>query len=82
MEEFVLANERIIRLSAFFGIFLVMATYEIVARKRKLTAPKARRWFINLGITFLNTAIVRVFFAAGAMGTAVWAASSGWGLFN
>lgn len=82
MEDFVLSNERVIRLSAFFGIFAVMALYETIAKKRTLRAPKGKRWLINLGITFLNTAIVRVIFFAGAMGTAVWAASKGWGLFN
>lgn len=82
MEQFLLNNERVIRLGAFFGIFAVMAAYEAVARKRELRAPKTQRWLINLGITFLNTAIVRVIFFAGAMGTAVWAASRGWGLFN
>jgi len=82
MEQFVLNNERIIRLGAFFGIFAVMALYEVIAGKRPLKAPKGRRWLINLGITFLNTAIIRVLFFAGAMGTAIWAATKGWGLFN
>ena len=82
MEQFVLDNERAIRLGAFFGIFMVMALYELVARKRPLNAPKGRRWFINLAMTFLNTFIVRLVFSTGAVGSALWAAERSHGLFN
>jgi hypothetical protein len=82
MEDIMLSKEGVIRLSAFLGVFAIMASYEAIARKRKLSAPKAKRWLINLGITFLNTAILRLVFATGAMGTAIWAASRGWGIFN
>ena len=82
MDTFILAHEKEIRLGCFLGIFIIMAISELRGPKRGLKAPKRGRWLINLGITFLNMAVVRVIFAAGAMGTALWAASRGWGLFN
>ncbi len=80
--DILLEQEKWIRLGIFFGVFAVMGIYELIARKRTLRVSKGKRWFINLAITFINTAIVRAFFATGAMGTALWAADKGYGLFN
>jgi len=82
MNSFILGNEAAIRLGCFFGIFLVMALWEIVAPRRPLTHSKKTRWFVNIGLTFLNTGILRLFFSAGAVGAAIIAESRGWGLFN
>lgn len=82
MEGFVLNNEPTIRLGAFLGIFILMALWELVAPRRGLTAPKPKRWLINLGITALNTVAVRLAFSIGAVGIARWASNRGLGLFN
>ncbi len=37
---------------------------------------------MNLGLSLLNTLLLRLVFPATAVGAAVWAAKSGWGLFN
>jgi len=81
MNSFVMGNEAAIRLGCFFGVFLIMALWEIVAPRRPLTQSKKTRWFVNLGLTFLNTGILRLFFSAGAVGAALFAESRGWGLF-
>jgi sterol desaturase/sphingolipid hydroxylase (fatty acid hydroxylase superfamily) len=41
-----------------------------------------RRWPSNLAIVALNTALVRVFFPAGAVGFALMAEKGSWGLLN
>jgi sterol desaturase/sphingolipid hydroxylase (fatty acid hydroxylase superfamily) len=80
--ELILQNEVFIRLAFFFGIFAVMAIWEVVAPRRALTVSKAVRWANNLGLVFLNTFILRLIFPAAAVGMAAFASNQGWGVFN
>lgn len=82
LDEFILGNEPIIRLSFFFGILAVMAVWEILAPRRALTVSKSLRWGSNLGIVVLNTVILRLLFPAAAVGLALFAREQGWGIFN
>ena len=82
MEPFILDHEPTIRLAAFFGIFAVMALWELAAPRRRLTAAKPARWFANLAIVAINTLVIRLVFPLLAVGAALWAAGRGWGLFN
>ena len=75
-------NEAYIRLGVFFGIFIIMAISEVIAPKRKLTAPKAARWFTNLSITFLNSLLLRWLFPVLAIGMAYVAKEHGLGILN
>jgi len=77
-----LTHEPAIRLGFFLGIFAVMALWELMAPRRALTASKAWRWTNNLGIVFLNTALVRVIFPTTAVALALVAETQGWGLLN
>jgi len=80
--EFVLENEVTIRLSFFFGVFTIMALWEIVAPRRALTVSKLLRWSNNLGLVFFNSFILRILFPAAAVGVAAFAQTHGWGLLN
>ena len=82
MWEAVLAHEPAIRLSAFLGIFAIMALWETVAPRRKGTLSRWARWPGNILIVFLNTAVLRLLFPVAAVGMAVAAQGEGWGLFN
>ena len=82
MLQTLLQNETVIRLTAFFGVLAVVAVAEIALPRRRLTASKLRRWVSNLGIVFLNSALVRLILPATAAGFAVFAASRSWGVFN
>ena len=82
INEFVMTNETIIRLGAFFGILGVMALWEILAPRRALTVSKAIRWVNNLGIVFFNTFLVWLIFPVVSVGMALIASQQGWGLFN
>jgi len=77
-----LQNELTIRLGAFFGVLVAVALAETVFPRRRLTVSKPRRWVSNLGIVFLNSALVRVLLPLTAAGFAVLAESRGWGVFN
>jgi sterol desaturase/sphingolipid hydroxylase (fatty acid hydroxylase superfamily) len=82
LNEFILQNEPTIRLSFFFGIFALMAIWELIAPRRALTVSKIVRWSNNLGLVVLNTIILRFIFPAAAVGVAAFATENGWGLLN
>jgi sterol desaturase/sphingolipid hydroxylase (fatty acid hydroxylase superfamily) len=82
MNDFILNHEPAIRLGCFLGVFAVMAVWELLAPRRRLSQPKARRWFNNLGLVVLNTALLRLVFPLAAVGVAATAQLNGWGLLN
>ena len=53
-------HELAIRLSFFFGVLLIVACWELIAPRRRLTTAKHIRWLSNLGIVFLNSFVARV----------------------
>ena len=80
--EFLLEHEPVIRLSAFFGIFAIMAAMELIAPRRALTVSKGLRWFSNLSIVALNTVLGRLILPMAPVAFAYLCAEKGWGLFN
>jgi sterol desaturase/sphingolipid hydroxylase (fatty acid hydroxylase superfamily) len=75
-------HEPIIRLGCFAGVLLLMALWEDLAPRRRLTVRRPARWFSNLGLVMLDTLAVRFLVPLGAVGVAVLAAQRGWGLLN
>ncbi len=82
MLQTLLQNETVIRLGAFIGVLIMVAVAEVMFPRRRLTASKLRRWTSNLGVVFLNNALMRLLLPATAAGFAVFATSRGWGVFN
>lgn len=82
MDNFITTHESTIRLGMFFGIFAVMAIWELLAPRRVLTQSKPARWLNNIALVILNTVVVRIVFPAAAVGVAAWATAQHWGLFN
>lgn len=82
MQNAAFAYEPLIRLSAFGGVFALMAAWEILAPRRQQTAGRSRRWPSNLGVVVVNTLLVRLIFPTTAVGLALLAEAHGWGLFN
>jgi sterol desaturase/sphingolipid hydroxylase (fatty acid hydroxylase superfamily) len=75
-------SELVIRMSAFLGVLALMALWEIGAPRRGLSTPRAPRWFANITVVVLDSVIVRLLFAAGAIGMAMLAAERNWGILN
>ncbi|MDH4195443.1 MAG: sterol desaturase family protein, partial [Nitrospirota bacterium] len=73
--------ELLIRISAFIGIFAIMAAWERLAPRRQWSAVKATRWVTNLAMAGFNTLLIRVLLASGAFGAAVVAGQGEVGLF-
>ncbi len=82
METFILANEPVIRLVAFIGIFVAVAVAEWVIPRRPLTVSKGVRWLNNIAIVVLNTVVVRLIFVIAAVGMARVAEEQGWGVLH
>lgn len=82
MDTFLLSHEVPVRLGFFFGIFATMAMWEILAPRRALQQKKPLRWTNNLGLTVLNSILVRAIFPVAAVGVAGFAAERGMGVLN
>jgi sterol desaturase/sphingolipid hydroxylase (fatty acid hydroxylase superfamily) len=82
MNMFILDSEVYVRFCFFFGIFAVMAIWEISAPRRVLNTKKITRWFINLAITFLNSFMLRLVFPLSATALALIAGERSWGVLN
>jgi sterol desaturase/sphingolipid hydroxylase (fatty acid hydroxylase superfamily) len=82
MDNLIMENEPAIRLAGFIGIFAVMATWEVLAPRRRLRQSKSARWLNNIGLVIFNTALLRLAFPLAAVGMAAEAQLLGWGLFN
>lgn len=78
----ILTHEPMIRLSAFLGVFLVMAVWEAASPRRRRHVLRLLRWSNNLALVALDTAVLRVAFTILAVGAAMIAAEQGWGLLN
>lgn len=70
------------RLSAFIGIFLIMALWEAARPLRPLILEKWRRWGVNLSMMVLNTLIVRLLFSTTVVNIAAHAEQQGWGILH
>jgi len=82
LNALIIDHQFIIRLSAFFGIFLLMAAWEVFAPRRILRASKPVRWFNNMALTFLNALVGRFLFPLSATGLAVSVEAHSWGILN
>jgi sterol desaturase/sphingolipid hydroxylase (fatty acid hydroxylase superfamily) len=79
-------SEAVMRLGAFALIFVAMAAFELwspkLERPEMAGALKARRWFANVSVLVISSALLRVIFPAAAVGAAMWAEARGYGLFR
>lgn len=82
MEPFLLNHELPVRLGIFFGVFAIMASWELVAPRRLLDMNKTVRWTNNLAVTVLNGVLVRAILPVATVGVAGFAAERGMGLLN
>lgn len=77
-----LASEAAIRLLALFGTLILLVGGEALAPRRRLSQRRGGRWFANLGLAIVDTAMLRLVAPAAAVGLAAMAQGHGWGLFH
>src|SRR5215813_85455 len=74
--------ELFIRFCVFLSIFCTMSLWEYYRPRRLLARPRRERWVTNLGLTLLNTTLVRMTVGGVAYAAAVFAAERGMGLLH
>jgi len=77
-----LPGELSIRLLVFVGVFIAMALWEVAGPRRERSVGRAARWPANLGVTILNSVVVRILVPGGAVAMAVAAERHHFGLLN
>lgn len=77
-----IAAEPVIRLAVFLGVFAAVALWEALAPRRARAFPRRVRWPNNIGLVFLDTALVRVVAPGAAIAVALAAEAHGFGLLN
>jgi sterol desaturase/sphingolipid hydroxylase (fatty acid hydroxylase superfamily) len=77
-----LSHEAIIRASAFVALLAGTGLAETVRPRRPWRVSRGFRWLHNLLLLVVNTLVVRLAFPILAVGTALAAQRSGWGLLN
>ncbi|MDX8383008.1 MAG: sterol desaturase family protein [Ghiorsea sp.] len=75
-------HEALIRLTAFLSIVCLVVVWELILPKRQLSQHKGKRWLSNVLLVGLDAALVKLVFATGAVGVALWASAHGVGLLN
>ncbi|HSS63287.1 MAG TPA: sterol desaturase family protein [Gammaproteobacteria bacterium] len=82
MSETLLANEPMVRLGFFFGIFMLMALWELFWPRRDRGIGRRSRWPSNIAVVVIDTAVLRLLFPTAAVGTALFAESRALGVFS
>lgn len=77
-----LPSELSIRLLVFVGVFIAMALWEVAGPRRERSVGRAARWPANIGVTILNSVVVRILIPGGAVAMAVAAERHHFGLLN
>lgn len=77
-----LGAEPLIRLGAFALILTLLMTWERRAPRRPAGFGRWGRWPGNVGVAIIDTLLVRILFPTAAVGMALVAEASGWGLLN
>ncbi len=70
------------RIGVFLIVFVIMALWELMAPRRRLTVSKLERWMNNLSIIAIDNLVVYLLMPAIAIKTALAAQQHGWGLLN
>lgn len=82
MTETVLGAEPVVRLGFFVAVLAAVGIWEALAPRRKRSLARFKRWPSNLGISALNTLVLRIVFPTAAIGVALLGEERGWGLLN
>jgi sterol desaturase/sphingolipid hydroxylase (fatty acid hydroxylase superfamily) len=74
--------EPMVRIGFFVGIFVLMASWEVLAPRRRPAFDRAARWPHNLALLAIDVAVLRVLAPGAAIAVAVLGEARGWGLLN
>ncbi len=73
-------SDTTIRLTIFLSVLLLMALLEFIAPKKASVQSRKRRWPTNLGLSIINTLVLRILGPVSAVSLADTLMYKGWGL--
>jgi sterol desaturase/sphingolipid hydroxylase (fatty acid hydroxylase superfamily) len=76
------STEIALRFGVALAVFAILAAWELLAPRRRLSVGRAARWPSNFGIVVVDALLVRLLVPAAAVGAALYAAGHGVGLFH
>lgn len=77
-----MAGDEIIRIGFFVGVLAAVAAWEVVAPRRPLTDSRRRRWFVNISLSAIDTAVARFVLPVLPLEMAIRGRDGGWGILN
>src|SRR6516225_6420491 len=78
----IISHQLAVRLGVFAAVFALMALWEFLAPRRRLTTGQPVRRLSNLGLLALDVLAMRLVLPMGAVGVAAVGEEHGWGLLN
>jgi sterol desaturase/sphingolipid hydroxylase (fatty acid hydroxylase superfamily) len=84
MESWIIDHATAIRLSCFFGLFILMAVLEakLPRRAHDLKQVRGMRWLNNISLAIIASVITRLILPISLVSFAIVCQNSSWGLFN
>jgi len=84
MESWIIDHAPAIRLSCFFGLFILMAILEakLPRRVHNLKQVRGMRWLNNISLALIASVVTRLILPISLVSFAIVCQNSSWGLFN
>ena len=82
MEQWILDHEPGLRVGVFLGVLALVGLVEAIRPRRSPSQGKILRWANNLGLSVVNTVILRLMTPLTLVAAAAWAGERGYGLFT
>ncbi|MBQ14243.1 MAG: sterol desaturase family protein [Gammaproteobacteria bacterium] len=82
MNNLLADSESSVRLAIFLGVFLLLASAELRYPRRTLAHSKLQRWLSNIGISALNTVLIRITLPIAGVAAALLAQDQQWGILH
>lgn len=74
--------EALVRLGMFVAVFAIMTSWEVARPRRSIAQARRERWPTNLGLTLLDTVLVRVTIGGVSYAAAVFATERDFGFLH
>ena len=75
-------SETVLRLGIFLSALILFSALEALFPRRLRKLPRQERWLTHLGITIIDSLVIRLLGPLTAIAVAIWASGKGIGLFN
>lgn len=75
-------SESLLRLSVFLNILLIMLVWEYFSPRRTVPYDKIRHSILNLGVSLINSVLIRIVLPTGLTAVALLGVTEQWGLWQ